>query len=192
MGFNSQPGPRIGIGTVLAQALHVIEEYLPSEIATVNAYYPEAPSIVMPESASIYTYMTYPKYVTSYPAIMLVPAQTRGIRHGIAAPHQDEYNLARSWIVDVLEQGSDWGDITARLMLWEIAIFELIGDTDSLDCGHTEFQESDWTQPRMTSRSSGDLLQDLPMLFTTQTYEYTRPTPLESSGPVLVNVKATT
>ena len=196
MGYNVQPGPRIGVVTVLQQALAVIQANLASEIESVNSWSADRGNmteIVMPEAESIYTWMTYPKYVDVYPALMLVPFQTRTVRHSIAAPHQDEYELARSWAVDVLEQGDDWGDITARLELWEIAIFELFADTECLQCGHTVFDGADWNQPRMTNRSSGDLLQDLPMGFTTNVYEYTNPISLPSVAEETfsITVKAT-
>lgn len=179
-GFNQQPGPRIGIVTVLQEALYVVQNSLPAEIATVNAWALDngiTQQIAMPAAESVFTWMTYPKFVNSYPALMLVPYQTKSLDHSVAAPHQDEYSLDRSWAIDVLEQGSDWGDITARLELWELAIFEVFADTDCLPCGHTLYQGSDWTQPRMTNRASGDLLQDLPFGFTTETFEYTNPTP---------------
>ena len=198
MGFNTQPGPRIGVVTVLQEALAVVHASLPGQIDTINAWaldQGKTQQIVMPADTSLFAWMTYPKYVDSYPALMLVPYQTRSIMHSIAAPHQDEYTLAITWAIDVLEQGSDWGDITARLELWELAIFELFGDTDCLDCGHTIFEGADWNQPRMTNRASGDFLQDLPMGFTTQVYAYTNPTTLFAqggSGSTVIQGQATT
>jgi hypothetical protein len=180
VGFNQQPGPRIGIITVLQEALYVVQTKLSDEIDTINTWATDngiTQQIARPADGSIFTWMTYPKFVDSYPALMLVPYQTRSLDHSIAAPHQDEYKLAHSWAIDVLEQGSDWGDITARLELWAAAIFEVFADTDCLPCGHTLFEGADWNQPRMTRRDSGDLLQDLPFGFTTQTFEYTNPTP---------------
>ena len=196
MGYNVQPGPRVGVVTVLQQALAVIQANLASEIESVNSWSADRGNmteIVMPAGESIFTWMTYPKYIDTYPALMLVPAQTQTVLHSIAGPHQDEYELGRSWVIDVLEQGADWGDITARLELWEIAIFELFADTECLQCGHTIFEGADWNQPRMTNRSSGDLLQDLPMGFTTNTYEYTNPIslPTVAEETFSITVKAT-
>ena len=176
-GYNANPANRLGIVTVIEQAVTLLKEALPAEIATLNAWnssvYGSATQIAMPAEESFFDYLTYPKYVNLYPAIMVVPLQSRLIDHSIL----DEYKMNRSWVVDVLEQGTDWGDITRKLELWELAIFEILGGADCLDAGHTVWQGSDWNQPRQTNRETGDLLQDLPMLFDTTTYEYPNANP---------------
>ena len=179
-GFNTQPGPRIGIVTVLAEALAVIQDALPDEVTAVNSWadaqgMPATYRIAMPTPDCIYSLMTYPKFFAGYPAIALAPGETRGLDHSIAAPHQDEYKLARDWVCDVLEVGGDWVELTAKLGLWEIALFDLFADTDCLACGRTIFQGTSWAQPRQTLRGSQDLMQDLPIVLTTQTFEYTSP-----------------
>jgi hypothetical protein len=175
--FNTQPGPRIGILTVLLEAYTALRGGLPAQVAAINAWAAAQGSpYQIAEPDVIYCYLTYPKFVNAYPAIMLVPAETRFGIHAISAPHQDEYQVQRSWICDVLDTGDDWAEVTAKLGLWELVLMEILGDTDCLDCGHTTIQASSFTQPRLTSRTSGDLLQDLPLLFVTQTFEYTDPT----------------
>jgi hypothetical protein len=178
-GFNQQPGPRIGIITILNEAVAVIQDKLPAEVDLINAWATAQGmpyQIEMPTPDCIYSWMTWPKFFAGYPAIALHPADTRAPKHSIAAPHQDEYTVARSWVCDVLDVGGDWIELTAKLGLWELAIMEILGDTDCLDCGHNVWQGTSWDQPRQTVRDSQDLMQDLPLVFTTDTFEYTNPT----------------
>lgn len=178
--FNTQPGPRIGIITVLAEALALIQNALPAEVETVNAWATAQGcpyQIKMPTPDCIYSLMTFPKFFAGYPAIALVPGDVRPIgAESVAAPHQVEYKMGREWVCDVLEDGNDWVELSAKLGLWEVCLFDILGDTDCLDCGHTVFQGAPWQAPRQTTRGSQDLLQDLPMIFNTATHEYTQPT----------------
>ena len=179
-GFNSQPGPRIGILTVLAQALEVITTALPAKVAEANEWAAGMGcpySITMPDTDHIFSLMAFPKFYPGYPAIALLPDDTKpNGPEGVAAPHQVEYKLARTWVCDVLECGGDWVELSGKLAIWDQALMELLGDTDALDCGHTLYQGTAWQQPRQTQRNSQDLMQDLPLLFQTSTFEYTNPT----------------
>ena len=180
---------------MLAQALEVIQDKLPAEVETINAWATSQGcpyQITMPTADCIYSLMTFPHFFAGYPAIALCPGdQAPNGPEGIAAPHQVEYKLGRQWVCDVLEVGEDWVELSAKLSLWDMAIFEVLGDTDCLDCGHTLYQGSAWQRPRQTQRTSQDLMQDLPFVFTTSTHEYTLPTLDTFAGAVEMSATET-
>ena len=66
-GYNANPANRLGIMTVIEQAVTLLKQELPAKIATLNAWntsvFGSSTQIVMPADESFFDYLTYPKFV---------------------------------------------------------------------------------------------------------------------------------
>jgi hypothetical protein len=158
---------RLGMGAVISQAVATLQAGMAAKLTELNAFYGDGHDLSAPNAKAYYPYLPDPKYLHSYPAIVLFPWPSNATSHRIG----NEYTIARHFIVDVVEKGRDPQDLTLKLERWELAIFELLASEDSLPCGQCDYQTTDWNQPRLTKRDTGDLLQDLPLLFAVTTYE---------------------
>jgi hypothetical protein len=163
----AETSSRLGMALVVSQAIATLQAGMAAKVAELNAYYDDGHDLLAPNAKAYYPYLPDPKFLHSYPAIVLFPWPSNATAHHIG----NEYAIARHFVVDVVEKGRDAEDLSLKLQRWELAIFELLAGEDTLPCGQCDYQTTDWNQPRLTERKSGDLLQDLPLLFAATTYE---------------------
>jgi hypothetical protein len=184
--FNRGPAPdapipraRAGEIAVVQQAMAVLRAGVGAKVAELIAYvtseYPDllppGPGFRVPQDDAWFNYLRLPLKCPSYPTVCIVPYPAKMLNHSI----QDEYKDQRTFVVDVVCQGTSPEDLTLQLQLWELLVFELLGNTEAMDCGHTIWTETAWAKPLQTIASLSSLVADLPMLFVTTMYEYPDP-----------------
>ncbi len=157
---------RIGMATVKSQAIALLQAGMAAKVAEINAAFDDGHDLLVPNTLAYYTFLVNPKFIHSYPAIVLFNWQSRANDQHIG----DEYDIARQFVVDVVEKGTTREDITLKLERWEMVIFELLAAEVSLACGACSYVATDWNQPILTNRAE-ELLQDVPLLFSVSTYE---------------------
>jgi hypothetical protein len=146
-GFNlpAQERTRQGIELVVRQALTTLRSVLPAKITELNDFYGDDVRLAVPRDDAWYDWYCPPIFVSSYPAISVFPQDSKQTQHVI----HDEYSITHPWIVDVAIKGLNARDLTLQLMRYDLAIFEILGDSKVLDAGHTSWQETSRTRPRM-------------------------------------------